>query len=205
MKPNEQPITYLALGDSYTIGEKVSENERWPYQLAMELNKKGQRTAKPTIIAKTGWTTGDLLAAMKNKLKPKEKYDLVSVLIGANNQYQGKSISDYEKDLRILFQQAIDHAVQGKKGVFALSIPDYGVTPFGKAKGGNISKEIARFNAVCKKVCQDFGIDFYNIVPISKYAEVDSSLLAKDMLHPSGLMYTLWVSEILKDVQKKLN
>ncbi|HET8809976.1 MAG TPA: SGNH/GDSL hydrolase family protein, partial [Flavobacteriaceae bacterium] len=198
------PITYLALGDSYTIGEKVSENDRWPNQLAMELNKKGHRTAKPTIIAKTGWTTDDLLVAVESKLEPSEKYDLVSVLIGVNNQYQGKSISDYEKDLRILFQQAIDHAAQGKNGVFVLSIPDYGITPFGKAKGGNISKEIAKFNTVCEKVCQDFGIDFYNITPISKYAEMDSSLLAEDMLHPSGLMYTLWVSEILEKVEKKL-
>lgn len=204
-KPVEAPISYLALGDSYTIGEKVEANERWPNQLAMELNKNGHRTAKPTIIAQTGWTTDDLLAAMENKLQPNEKYDLVSVLIGVNNQYQGKSISDYEKDLRILFQQAIDHAVQGKNGVFVLSIPDYGVTPYGIAKGGDISNEIAQFNTVCKKVCQDFEIDFYNITPISKYAKVDTDLLAEDMLHPSGLMYTLWASEILNNVEKKIN
>lgn len=203
LKPSDEKITYLALGDSYTIGEKVKIGERWPVQLVKELEKNGHEILPPTIIAKTGWTTDDLLVAMEKKLDS-TKYDLVSVLIGVNDQYDGKSLVTYEKNLREIFTKAIAHCSQGKQGVFVLSIPDYSITPFGKAKEGDSAKEVAKFNMACKAVCKEFKIEFYNITPISRYAETDLSLLAEDMLHPSGSMYTLWVREILENISKKL-
>ena len=116
-------LTYLALGDSYTIGESVHSSLRWPVQLSDSLRERGIPLNHPRIIAKTGWTTADLLAAMDKRLKD-EKFDLVSVLIGVNNQYQGKSIEKYEKELREVLQRAINRSNSGVDGVFAVSIPD---------------------------------------------------------------------------------
>lgn len=204
---NKHTTTYLALGDSYTIGEQVPEEKNWPNQLVDELNRHGHKIVKPKIIAVTGWTTQDLLSAMGKNLEPGEKFDLVSVLIGVNNQYQKKSIADYEKDFRMILQKAISHCSQGKEGVFVLSIPDYGVTPFGKAKDSDwdISGEIEKYNAVCKKVSEEFGLPFYDITPISLKAENNpESMLAEDKLHPSGKMYTLWMEKIVGEVEAKL-
>lgn len=192
-------ITYLALGDSYTIGESVEVPQRWPVQLVAGLNKKGFHVTAPKIIAQTGWTTGDLLRAMGNELKGK-KFDLVSVLIGVNNQYQGKSIAEYEEDLHIIFESAINHSTYGKDGVFVVSIPDYGATPFGASNAEEIEREIKKFNAVFKKVATAYKLPFYNITPISKYAKTQPGLVAEDGLHPSGKMYRLWVAEFIDEV-----
>lgn len=197
-------ITYLALGDSYTIGESVEERERWPEQLSDELREKGFDVKKPRIIAKTGWTTGDLLSAMEDELSEDEQYDLVSVLIGVNNQYQGKSIEEYKEDLNEIFERAIGFSESGKEGVFAVSIPDYGATPFGASNAEEIGKEIEEFNAVFKKVAAEYDVDFYNITPISKRAKDEPELVAKDGLHPSGEMYSLWVAEFVDEVALKL-
>ena len=192
-------IPTLALGDSYTIGESVAVSERWPVQLVQSLKRKGYEVEDPKIIAKTGWTTGNLLSAMNAELSSK-KYDLVSVLIGVNNQYQGRSIEEYEADLNTIFKEAIAHSNYGKEGVFVLSTPDYGATPFGASNAENIGEEIDEFNAVLKRVAQDYGLSYYNITPISKMAKNDPSLVANDGLHPSGKMYKLWVEEILDEV-----
>ena len=167
--PTEEPedLSYLALGDSYTIGESVEPSLRWPVQLVEELRERGVPIDYPKIIARTGWTTQDLLKAMDEQLTD-EKYDLVSVLIGVNNQYQGKPIEAYEEDLRVIFQRAISHSERGSDGVFAVSIPDYGATPFGAANSEEIAQEIKAFNEVFKKVTSEFEIDFYNITQISK-------------------------------------
>ena len=203
--PTEEPedLSYLALGDSYTIGESVEPSLRWPVQLVEELRDRGVPIDYPRIIARTGWTTQDLLNAMDEQLN-EEKYDLVSVLIGVNNQYQGKSIEAYEEDLREIFQRAISHSKRGKEGVFAVSIPDYGATPFGASNSEEIAQEIKAFNEVFKKVASEYGIDFYDITPISKQAREDESLVATDGLHPSGKMYTLWVEEILDRVVERI-
>lgn len=203
MNSPEKEITYLALGDSYTMGEKIKRSECWPIQLVKKLSADGHQVLPPTIIAENGWTTQDLLSAMSSELK-QDKYDLVSVLIGVNNQFDGKSIEDYKSDLHELFTKAIAQCSQGKKGVFALSIPDYSVTPFAKSKKINSAEELAKFNAVYKAVSTNFGIDFYNITPISRQAEKNENLLAEDLLHPSGLMYANWVNEIFDEVCKKL-
>lgn len=198
-----QPLTYLALGDSYTIGESVAPALRWPVQLVDSLRERGVEINVPKIIAKTGWTTQDLLLAMEQQLK-EEKYDLVSILIGVNNQYQGKSIEDYKNDLDEIFTEAIAHSKTGKDGVFAVSIPDYGATPFGAERSEEIAAEIEEFNAVFKAKAEVYGVPFYNITPISKRAAQEEDLVANDDLHPSGRMYSLWVEEFIDEVIERI-
>ncbi|WP_026839349.1 SGNH/GDSL hydrolase family protein [Gillisia sp. JM1] len=210
LKPDENEISdspdnlsYLALGDSYTIGESIAEDLRWPVQLVNQLRNKGLEINAPRIIAKTGWTTDNLLNAIDANLG-NERYDLVSVLIGVNNQYQNKSIIDYEADLKTIFTEAIQASKTGKEGVFVVSIPDYGATPFGASNAEEIGKEIAEFNDVLKKVANQFDLSFFNIMPISKMAKSDRSLVVKDGLLPSGKMYTLWVDLFFDEVLEKL-
>lgn len=192
--------SYLALGDSYTIGEGVSVNESWPYQLAKKLTGVGIAVDQPKVIARTGWRTDNLINAIEQE-ELTEKYDLVSVLIGVNNQFQGKSIEVYEKDLRTILNTAVELCSKGKSGVFVLSIPDYGATPFGKLEREAIGVEIDTWNKICKTVCDEFEIPFLDITQISRKAVSDASLTAKDNLHPSGKMYALWVDEIFSKVQ----
>lgn len=199
----EDPIRYLALGDSYTIGESVEIQLRWPMQLTERLKAEGFQIEEPRIIAKTGWTTGNLLEAMDLQLN-NEKFDLISVSIGVNNQYQSKSIEEYEKDLHTIFTRAIKHSVKGAAGIFALSIPDYGATPFGAENSKEIGEELDEFNRVFRKVASEYNIPFYDITPISRRATEDASLIAKDDLHPSGKMYKMWVDFIFEDVKNLL-
>ena len=196
-------LSYLALGDSYTIGESVEESMRWPVQLTAELRSKGISMNDPKIIAKTGWTTQNLLNAMEANLG-NEKFDLVSVLIGVNNQYQNRSIEEFEADLNIILTEAIGLSKNGEKGVFIVSIPDYGATPFGANNAETIGKEIDEYNNVLLKAATQFNLDFYDITPISKKAKTDLSLVAGDGLHPSGKMYTLWVESFFDKVLVKL-
>ncbi|MGY5847721.1 SGNH/GDSL hydrolase family protein [Salegentibacter sp. HM20] len=201
---NPNRYSYLALGDSYTIGEGVAVNERWPVQLVSELNNRGYEVAPPKIIAQTGWTTRNLYNAMENELNYTRQFDLVSVLIGVNNQYQGKSIREYEEELRNIFKMALNYSKRREKGMFALSIPDYGVTPFAGENSEEISAEINEFNRVFKRVADEFEVPFYNITPISREAARDADLLVEDELHPSATMYRLWVQEIIDEITQKL-
>lgn len=197
-------ISYLALGDSYTIGEGVLESERWPMQLALRLEEDGMPIKQPKIIAKTGWRTDELLQAMQEQAS-KKKYDIVSVQIGVNNQYQGRDLFVYKKEFKKILEKATLYGKQGRRSVFVLSIPDYGVTPFGKESDKkNISREVKAYNKTARKIAKEMGISFYNITPISKKAAKDLSLVAKDELHPSGKMYTLWVEKIYTKIQQML-
>ncbi|MBI3135272.1 MAG: SGNH/GDSL hydrolase family protein [Bacteroidetes bacterium] len=198
-----EPVSFLALGDSYTIGEGVAVKDSWPHQLAARLTKEGIPVESPQIIARTGWRTDNLISAFQDK-NLAEKYDLVSVLIGVNNQFQGKSVEAYANDLRELLNLVINQCSRGKSGVFVLSIPDYGSTPFGKTDREAIGKEIDQWNAVCKSVCDEFEVPFYDITTVSKKAAADASLTSKDNLHPSGKMYALWVNEIYSKVANLL-
>lgn len=200
----EMNYSYLALGDSYTIGESVEENERWPVQLVYQLRDRGYKVAPPKIIARTGWTTRDLIRNIESEINVQRDFDLVSILIGVNNQYQGRTTSEYETELREIFRKAINHSRTGEKGVFALSIPDYSVTPFGEDNAEVIAEEIDRFNEIFRRIAEEFGVDFYNITPISREAVTERNLLAADSLHPSGLMYKLWVDQIVDEVAQKL-
>ncbi len=197
-------ISFLALGDSYTIGESVAAEDRWPVQLAETLRDRGYKVAPPKIIAKTGWTTQDLLDGIEDELNVQRDFDLVSILIGVNNQYQHRSIEEYERELREVFRKAINHCKTMEKGVFAVSIPDYAATPFGEANAEVITEEINEFNAVFREVARDFQVPFYNITPISRRAEENPELVAPDGLHPSALMYRYWVEEIVDDVAQIL-
>jgi len=201
--PENPKYTYLALGDSYTIGESVRETERWPVQLTEQLRNRNYEMAAPIIIAKTGWTTSDLLRGMDQNLEVQRDFDLVSILIGVNNQYQGKLITEYEEELRQIFRRAINHSKTLEKGVFAVSIPDYGYTPFGSSNQEKISAEIDRFNQVFERVADEFGVVFYNITPISRDSN-NPELVASDGLHPSALQYQLWVEQYISQVAEKL-
>ncbi|SDS69331.1 SGNH/GDSL hydrolase family protein [Gramella sp. MAR_2010_147] len=203
-EPEDPQYSYLALGDSYTIGESVKETDRWPVKLAEQLRSRDYKMAAPKIIAKTGWTTEDLLRGMENELNIQRDFDLVSILIGVNNQYQGKPVTEYEEDLRTIFRKAVNHSKTMEKGVFAVSIPDYGYTPFGAANQEKISAEIDRFNEVFKRIADEFDVPFYNITPISRDAVNNPDLIASDGLHPSGLMYQFWVDKFVNEVAAKL-
>jgi len=192
--------SYLALGDSYTIGEGVIATESWPYQLVKKLNSMGIAFQQPKVIARTGWRTDNLSAAIQAE-DLSEKYDLVSLLIGVNNQFQGKSIDQYKKDMRSLLNTAVNLSVAGKSRVFVLSIPDYGSTPFGKLERESIGKEIDQWNLACKEICDEFEIPFFDITTISKRAATDTDLTTKDKLHPSAKMYSLWVDEIIEPLR----
>ena len=187
---------YLALGDSYTIGEGVAEEDRWPVMLAHLLDM-----SPPTIIAKTGWTTDELQAAI-NKAKPDTNYDLVSLLIGVNNQYRGYDPEVYQKEFAALLQQAISFAGNDPNHVFVVSIPDYGVTLFAAEKNPRkISEEIDVYNRINKKITEAVGVQYFDITPISRKAAHDESLLAEDQLHPSGKMYRIWVESFIEEVR----
>lgn len=197
-------LKYLALGDSYTIGEAVAENERYPNILAQKLKADQLDIQEVKIIATTGWTTTNLKEAI-GKENPSADQDLVSLLIGVNNQYQGKEIGLYEKEFEELLQTAIRLAQNNPKRVFVVSIPDYGATPFAAQKNPTeIAQEIDIYNAMADGICEKYGVAYFDITPISKRAKDDLTLLAPDQLHPSGKMYALWVEHIAAAVQKLL-
>ena len=192
----EQRKTYLALGDSYTIGESVSESERWPVQLATKMTAKGISMADPKIIAKTGWRTDQLKAAIESDKELAESYDMVSLLIGVNNQYQGKSAESFAPEFEGLLQMAIRLAGDDARRVFVVSIPDYGKTPFGATKEKQIEKELKAYNKVSKKVCRKYKVKYFDITHGSRRAKTDPELIAGDGLHPSGKMYREWVAAV---------
>jgi lysophospholipase L1-like esterase len=191
-----KPMKFLALGDSYTIGESVAEDQRWPVLLVKELNARGKNFGKPQIIATTGWRTDDLKNAILNA-NPGKDFDMVSVLIGVNNQYQGKSVESYAPEFEELLDMAMEFAGGDKSKVFVVSIPDYGFTPFGKEKQEKITKELNDYNRVNKKISEEKGIKYFNITDVSRKGFEDPALVASDGLHPSGKMYGEWVKIIL--------
>ncbi|HEX6982524.1 MAG TPA: SGNH/GDSL hydrolase family protein [Balneolaceae bacterium] len=192
----DSTISFLALGDSYTIGESVGVENSWPVQLSEQLRAKGLDVADPKVIAQTGWTTQDLKKAIAEAdLNP--PYDFVSLLIGVNDQYQGIDISKYPSNFSFLAEKAISLAGDKPHNVFILSIPDYGVTPFGQQKNPKkIATELARYNAINKKIADSLGIHYINITPISKKAKTNPDLVASDGLHPSAKMYNQWVKKV---------
>jgi lysophospholipase L1-like esterase len=196
-QPQTKTKKFLALGDSYTIGESVSEELRWPVQLVNALNQNGNDFQSPTIIATTGWRTDDLKRAIMTA-NPTKNYDLVSLLIGVNNQYQGKSSNDYVAEFEELLNMAIAFAGGDKSKVFVVSIPDYGFTPFGKEKQKKISEELDEFNRINKMISDKYQVSYFNITPISRKGFDDPELVAADNLHPSAKQYSQWVEVILK-------
>lgn len=191
------PITYLALGDSYTIGESVTDSLRWPNQLVATLKQNGRKFDPATIIAKTGWTTDELSTAM-DTVALATSYDYVSLLIGVNNQYRGRSIENFETEFIQLLDRSVTLGNQKGANVFVLSIPDWGVMPFAEGRNRKqIALEIDQFNAVIQTVCRNRNIAFFDITSISREAETNPILVANDGLHPSGEMYARWVDTVL--------
>ena len=196
----EDNVKFLALGDSYTIGESVVANERWPVQLMDSLSARGLDCVDSRIIATTGWRTDDLADAIKHA-KIKTEYTLVSLLIGVNNFYQGKSAESYAPEFEALLSKAIEIAGGQKSRVFVLSIPDYGYTPYGKKDQEKISKGIDAYNNVNKSIARKMNIKYFNITDISRRGLTEPDLVAFDGLHPSGKMYSEWIMRILADVK----
>ncbi len=195
-------MRYLALGDSYTIGESVSATERFPVQLTRRLREQGIPIDDPQIIARTGWTTDELERAILQN-SPHGSYDLVTLLIGVNNQYRGRDAEEYRREFIRLLERAIALAGNKPTRVMVLSIPDWGMTPFGRNRK-NVSAEIDAFNAINQSEAIARGVHYVNITPISREAENDPSLIAGDGLHPSGKMYSQWVDLLLPIAQHML-
>jgi lysophospholipase L1-like esterase len=194
---------YLALGDSYTIGESVPESDRWPDQLASRLQAQGVQT-EITTIARTGWTVNELWQAIQVK-PPEGTYDLVTLLIGVNDQYRGHPAVGYRDDFRFILNIAIEYAGGDPNRVIVLSIPDWGMTPFAAGRDTQaIAREIDEFNSINREEAESAGVHYVNITPISRMVTADSDLVASDGLHPSGGMYSQWVDQILPIAQEIL-
>lgn len=196
--------TFLALGDSYTIGSSVSIEERFPVQVRDRLVQAGINTNAPNIIATSGWTTGNLLFSL-SQAPPTNNYDVVTLLIGVNNQYQRRSQEEYRIEFTTLLEKAITYAGGRKNRVFVLSIPDYSVTTFAQnSDTARISTEIDAFNAINKQITTAAGVSYLDITGISREARFDLSLTAGDGLHPSGKQYARWAGLLLPLIQAAL-
>jgi lysophospholipase L1-like esterase len=197
-----KPLTYLALGDSYTIGESVPLEKNFPHQVVELLRKEKINIAASAIIAKTGWTTDELQEQL-TRVRLAVPFDFVTLLIGVNNQYRGRSEKEYAQQFEELLQQAIDYAGDKTDHVIVLSIPDWGVTPFAKGRNRNeIAKEIDEFNAINEKIAKKYKVHYINITPFTREAATDRTLVADDGLHPSAKDYTRWAEKV-KDVMMK--
>jgi lysophospholipase L1-like esterase len=195
-------LNYLALGDRYTIGEGVADGERWPQLWATALARIGNDVGTPRIIAQTGWTTDELSAAM-DAAEPLGQWDLVSLLIGVNDQYRGRSAEDFAARYAPLLRRAIALAGDRAAHVLALSIPDWGVAPFAKAAGRDraaVAAQIDAFNTVARAECARQGVAFLDITGLTREAGMDPAMLADDGLHPSAAMYRAWVEKLFDEL-----
>jgi len=191
----DSKLSFLALGDSYTIGEGVNENERWPNQFVEVAYENGLDFEKPEIIAETGWKTFDLLNAI-SQTNFTQKYDYVSLLIGVNNQFNSRSIDEFEEDLNKLMDK-MNSLKKSNGNIIIVSIPDWGYTPFGNSYNREkISSEINLFNNSLITFANSYGLKYVDVTEISRRALNESNLLASDNLHPSGLMYLEWAKKI---------
>jgi lysophospholipase L1-like esterase len=198
-----ESMSYLALGDSYTIGEGVPAEARWPVQLAAALRAQKIALPVPQVIAQTGWTTDELSAAMDTAEKSgmlKHGYGFVSLLIGVNNQYRGRDVFNYRTEFTALLERAIGLAKGRADHVLVLSIPDWGATPFGQASGrdrATITRELDDYNAAAKAICARHKVAFVDITPVSRELGAKPGMYVDDGLHPSQAMYASWVKQAL--------
>ncbi len=195
-------FSYLALGDSYTIGESVPLHESFPYQTVQLLRKAGLHFSAPEVVAKTGWTSGELAEHMLHT-KLLDQYDFVSLLIGVNNQYRGLPAEDFENDLGFLLKKAKHLAGGHDERVMLLSIPDWGATPFAANRDrGLISSEIDHFNEVCAKVAAQLQVRYIDITADSRKAKNDTGLLAADQLHYSAKEHAIWAEKVAAAIKQ---
>lgn len=201
---NDHMLSYLALGDSYTIGESVPLESSFPYQLLKCLRSKGLNIAAPVIIAQTGWTTGELQVAVESAGLT-EKFDFITLLIGVNNQYRGESLEVYKDEFKALLQTAISFAKGKQTAVFVVSIPDWGVTPYGINSGRDteaIALEIDKFNNINREAALAAGVSYTDITAASKAASSDLELVANDGLHYSEKMHAAWAALLAPSILK---
>lgn len=198
---NKTIVNYLALGDSYTIGEGVDENGRWPNQLKDSLVAYWDPKVEIDFVAQTGMTTAELNAAITNA-QLLDTYDFISIQIGVNDQFRGYAVEEFRAELSILIQTALNLNLQNKKGIILLSIPDWGATPFGiNYDRSQVSAEIDEFNRIIRAQADALNIKFINITTISRQDANDQTLVTADGLHPSSKMYSYWVEEVLKEIK----
>lgn len=202
---SKHPYTYLALGDSYTIGESVALHESFPYQIVQLLRKAGHLFQAPEIVAQTGWTSTELAEHILHT-SLNEQYDFVTLLIGVNNQYRGLPAGDFKTDFEFLLHKAI-HLAGNKAGhVIVLSIPDWGQTPFASGKKtATIHQEIDLFNQICEAAARQNQTHFINITDDTRKAAKDKSLLAADHLHYSKKEHAFWADKTAAIIQQQLN
>lgn len=197
-------LTWLALGDSYTIGEGVPPEGRWPHQLAVLLRARGIALQDPRTIATTGWTTDELDAGI-NAVAPDGPFDFVSLLIGVNNQYRGRSLQEYQQQFSALLQRALAFAGGRPARVLVLSIPDWGVTPFAHDRDhAAIADALDGYNHAAQAICNALGIAYVDITDLSRQHGAEPAMLADDGLHPSARMYALWAQRALPLAERLL-
>ncbi|MFN9985859.1 MAG: SGNH/GDSL hydrolase family protein [Pirellula sp.] len=205
MTDKNRSIEWLALGDSYTIGEGVTAEQRWPMQLATALRENGFDLVDPKIVATTGWTTDELIQGIADS-NLKSRYDWVSLLIGVNNQYRNRDVESFRIDFRSLLNDAMERVAGNARRIVVLSIPDWGVTPFAVGRDGSkIAEQIDTYNQVKEEETRLCGAHYIDITDISRKA-IDSTtgLLADDGLHPSAMMYGAWAERVIKVVLREL-
>lgn len=206
MGDTKRPLKYLALGDSYTIGEGVDKDDRYPNQLVKRLNEELNLTInQPVIIAKTGWTVDELEKGIKRAKSITPPYDLVTLLIGVNNQYRGKPVEEYKIEFEKMLLQAIGFAGNLPNHVIVLSIPDWGITPFAVEKEvdqSKIASEIDAYNAAKKEICKQYGVFYIDITDHYREFGAKAEMVVEDKLHPSKLIYEFWVDKLYEQVKK---
>lgn len=199
-------LSYLALGDSYTIGEGIDPAARWPQQLVAGLRDIGVAVDDPQIIATTGWTTDELAAGI-DAAAPQGPFDLVSLLIGVNDQYRGRSVDDYRPRFTALLQRALGFAGDRAQRVLVLSIPDWGVTPYARAHNRDrvqVGQELDAYNAAAAAICAEHGVAFIDITDLSRVPGAEAVMLVDDGLHPSAAMYALWTERAFQVARVQL-
>lgn len=207
-KKKAKDLTYLALGDSYTIGEGVDEKDRYPNQLVGMLSNEGLNISLSKIIAKTGWTTDELATGIENAGISGNTYDMVTLLIGVNNQYRGRSIENYRIEFEERLVQAIEFAGGNPQRVLVLSIPDWGVTPFAVERGADQNKvrqEIDQYNASKKAISETLGVFYIDITEHYREVGAEPEMVVEDKLHPSGLVYKVWAEKLEKVILSNIN
>jgi len=203
--PANPGIRVLALGDSYTIGEGVPQSQSWPYQLTSSLEAEGLAVAEVNVIARTGWTSQALLAALQDA-NPQGSFDLVTVMVGVNDQFNDLPVDSYRENLRELIARAVRLAGDDPKRVLVISIPDWSASPAGSQfASARVAAEIARFNQACLEEAQLAGTRYVDVTPISLLMREQADYSAPDGLHPSGEQYRAWVELIIPEARAALN
>ncbi len=208
MDPDSDKLTYLALGDSYTIGEGVEEADRYPNQTVELLDIAGIEFASPQIIARTGWTTDELQNGIASANIDDKSYDLVTLLIGVNNQFRGRSVANYAEEFEMLLKQAIAFAGGETNRVVVLSIPDWGITPFAIERGTDqekVAREIDNYNQTKASISQRLGVHYIDITEDYRRFGADEESLVSDKVHPSGLVYKSWAEKLVIVIREKMD